>query len=69
MCMFGNTNSGAEDLLPIFMYCLLKSGLKNVCTECHFMEDFLPKAMKLNENGYALAVFSSCARSVNDFTM
>ena len=51
------------------MYCLLKSGLQNVHTEYHLMEDFITKSMEVNQDGYAVAVFAACAAAVNSFVM
>jgi len=55
---------GADDLTTIFMYCMLKSGLKNMYTEYHMMEDFIVGSMERNEDGFAVATFAACVSAI-----
>jgi len=55
---------GADDLTTIFMYCMLKSGLKNMYSEYHMMEDFIVGSMERNEDGFAVATFAACVSAV-----
>jgi len=60
---------GADELTEIFMYCLLKSGLKNMNTEYHMMEDFILGSMERNEDGFAVATFAACVSAIGGITL
>lgn len=62
-------NRGADELTEIFMYCLLKSGLKNMNTEYHMMEDFILGSMERNEDGFAVATFAACVSAIGGISL
>lgn len=68
MC-FSVLYSGADDLGSIVLYCLVKSGLKNVVSESHMMEDFMMSSMERNQDGYSVATFCACAAAVQELVI
>jgi len=60
---------GADDLTTIFLYCVLKSGLKNINSEYHMMEDFIVGTMERNEDGFAVASFAVCASAIAEVSI
>ena len=45
---------GADELLPIFSYCLVKANVEDVFCECAFIYDFIPDFLLTGREGYAL---------------
>jgi len=60
---------GADELTEIFMYCMLKSGLRNMNSEYHIMEDFILGSMERNEDGFAVATFAACASAIGSISI
>ena len=50
---------GSDDLLPMLVYCILKSRTKFLCAECHFVTKFVAESDLMGEKGYALASFET----------
>lgn len=59
-------NSNADDLGSIVLYCMVKSGLRNVVSEAHMMEDFMMPSMVRGQDAYSVTTFSICAAAVQD---
>ncbi len=45
---------GADDLLPIMCYVIVRSGLPQIVSECHAMEEFIHEGYLMGEEGYCL---------------
>ena len=54
---------GAEDLLPLVVYVLVRSGVERLPAELAFVADFLPQSMQFGKEGYALTTLQ-CANHV-----
>jgi len=59
VCHHFPSNSGADDLLSIFAYILIKSGLSFVISESAFMNDFVSESSKLARPGFFLATLQA----------
>jgi len=59
---------GAEELVPIFTFVLLKSRLRNPNAEAAFMSEFMSEQMCIDEEGYSLATFLTCVDFVDQLT-
>jgi Vacuolar sorting protein 9 (VPS9) domain len=51
-------DSGADDLLPLLAYTIVKSGCENMFSECRYMEDFIDFGVTQNEQGYCLGTLT-----------
>lgn len=50
---------GGDELLPIFTYIVIRSGVKNFISESSFMELFIDDEQSRNQNGYILATLQT----------
>eukprot|EP01114_Cavostelium_apophysatum_P014396 TRINITY_DN3729_c0_g1_i1.p1 TRINITY_DN3729_c0_g1~~TRINITY_DN3729_c0_g1_i1.p1 ORF type:complete len:821 (-),score=192.33 TRINITY_DN3729_c0_g1_i1:68-2530(-) len=50
---------GGDELLPLFSYVLLKSGVQNMFSEVSFMEVFLNDSTAIEQGGYLIATFQT----------
>ena len=60
---------GAEDLVPIFTFVLIKSRLRNTHAECALMSEFISEQMSLDSEGYSLATLMTCIDFVDTITI
>ncbi|KAK2530180.1 Vps9d1 [Columba guinea] len=51
--------SGADDLLPILSYVVLRTGLPQLLSECAAMEEFIHEGYLIGEEGYCLTSLQS----------
>jgi len=51
---------GADDLLPLLVFCVVKADLKHLAAEMHYIEEFVLEEMACGEPGY----FMMCGSSV-----
>jgi len=59
------TSRGADDLLSIFAYILISSGLPCAISETAFMDDFLTEASRVTRMGYFLATLQATVELIN----
>ncbi|KAF5915107.1 hypothetical protein HPG69_013377 [Diceros bicornis minor] len=52
-------NSGADDLLPILSFVVLRSGLPQLVSECAALEEFIHEGYLIGEEGYCLTSLQS----------
>uniref|UniRef100_G3TKA7 VPS9 domain containing 1 n=1 Tax=Loxodonta africana TaxID=9785 RepID=G3TKA7_LOXAF len=52
-------NSGADDLLPILSFVVLRSGLPQLVSECAALEEFVHEGYLIGEEGYCLTSLQS----------
>ncbi|KAK3085515.1 hypothetical protein FSP39_004464 [Pinctada imbricata] len=45
---------GADDLLPVLSYVIVQTGLPQIVSECHIMEQFIHEGYIMGEEGYCL---------------
>ncbi|KAM8799234.1 VPS9 domain-containing protein 1 [Eudromia elegans] len=50
---------GADDLLPMLSYVVLRSGLPQLAAECAALEEFIPEGLLIGEEGYCLTSLQS----------
>lgn len=51
--------SGADDLLPLVSFAVLRSGLPQLLPECAALEEFIHEGCLLGEEGYCLTSLRS----------
>ena len=56
-------------MTSIVLYCMVKSGLKNVASEAHMMEDFMMPSMERNQDGYSVTTFCCCAAALQELVI
>ncbi len=49
-----HTSVTADDLFPVFCYCLIQSGVQNLASHAHQMSDWIGEKELLGERGYTL---------------
>ncbi|XP_045296020.1 VPS9 domain-containing protein 1 isoform X6 [Leopardus geoffroyi] len=55
----GSDPSGADDLLPILSFVVLRSGLPQLVSECAALEEFIHEGYLIGEEGYCLTSLQS----------
>eukprot|EP01102_Stenamoeba_stenopodia_P011932 TRINITY_DN3703_c0_g1_i1.p1 TRINITY_DN3703_c0_g1~~TRINITY_DN3703_c0_g1_i1.p1 ORF type:complete len:452 (+),score=113.66 TRINITY_DN3703_c0_g1_i1:37-1392(+) len=55
---------GADELLPLFTYVIIKSLVVNLHSESSFMSDFVPEEMMMGQEGYCLATFQAALQHI-----
>ncbi|KAI5276874.1 Vps9 Domain-Containing Protein 1 [Manis pentadactyla] len=60
----GVTAIGADDLLPILSFVVLRSGLPQLVSECAALEEFIHDGYLMGEEGYCLTSLQSALRYV-----
>lgn len=50
---------GADDMFPLFIYCIIQSDLSEPSRYIAYMESFLSESQKLAEAGYCLVTFKA----------
>ncbi|KAM8774083.1 VPS9 domain-containing protein 1 isoform 2-T2 [Rhynchonycteris naso] len=55
----GTTAIGADDLLPILSFVVLRSGLSQLVSECAALEEFIHEGYLIGEGGYCLTSLQS----------
>jgi len=65
-----STVIGADDLLLLYTYIVIKSNVPHLCAEINFMDDFLPDHQRCLMKGYYLATMQAVVEfiSSDDFT-
>ncbi|XP_031552470.1 VPS9 domain-containing protein 1-like [Actinia tenebrosa] len=53
------TSIGCDDLLPIFSYVIVRSGMAQLISECIAMEEFIPEGYLMGEEGYCLTTLQT----------
>ena len=57
---------GADDLLPLVVYVLVRSGIYNLPAELQYVADFLQDALHYGKEGYALVSMQCACRVAAD---
>ncbi|XP_048576698.1 uncharacterized protein LOC116618196 isoform X2 [Nematostella vectensis] len=53
------TSIGCDDLLPVLGYVIVRSGMAQLISECHAMEEFIPEGYLMGEEGYCLTTLQT----------
>jgi len=56
---------GADDLLPLFTYVIIKSKVNNLHSEMMFIQDYLDQDLNQTVQGYFLVTFQTCLSLIN----
>lgn len=59
---------GADDVLPVLSFALVRSDLKNAHAEVDFMSELISDKLCMGENGYNLATFMTCIGFIDTIT-
>jgi len=51
---------GADDLVPILSYVIIKAAVRNMNAEISLIEEFLDESLMIGEHGYCLSTFQTC---------
>ncbi|XP_059009142.1 VPS9 domain-containing protein 1 isoform X2 [Mustela lutreola] len=62
--LLGATAIGADDLLPILSFVVLRSGLPQLVSECAALEEFIHEGYLIGEEGYCLTSLQSALNYV-----
>ena len=64
----GPPKLGADDLLPLMVYVLLRSGIYSLPAELQYVSDFLHEGLHHGKEGYALVSMQCACRVAADLT-
>jgi len=64
-CTESNEAMGADDLLPLLVYCVVKAEVPHYAAEMKFIEEFVLEEMACGEAGY----FMMCGSSVMGYLL
>eukprot|EP00808_Paulinella_micropora_P030905 g9720.t1 len=60
----GGVSMAADDLLPVFQYCLIHSGLTHLVSRIAMLTDLIPTQERTGQKGYSLATLESAVMDV-----
>lgn len=60
---------GGDDMLPLFAYVMIKSGLSMLVSEAKFIEDFVSKKSRFSEGAYFLVTFHTALALIGCLTV
>ena len=64
-CDFLIPCSGGDELLPLFAYVVIRSGITFLWSESSFIETFINEKTAIEKGGYLLATLQTCLNLVN----
>lgn len=59
--------SGADDLLPIISYVIIKANPPSMRSQTAFMSEFINEMLAMGEEGYAMATLETALEFLDNF--
>ena len=60
---------GADDFLPIFVFCIIMTDLERPCALCALLEELCDKRAKISEVGYYLSSFQAAVTYIQEMSL
>lgn len=60
---------GADDFLPMFVYCIIMADLERPCALCALLEDLCDKRARIGEVGYYFSSFQASVAYIQDMSL
>ena len=60
---------GADDFLPIFVFCIIMTDLERPCALCALLEELCDKRAKISEAGYYLSSFQAAVTYIQEMSL
>jgi hypothetical protein len=65
----GHTALGADDFLPIFIYCIVNSNIERPCALCALLKHLCDDRQQIGETGYYLSSFEATIMYIHDMDL
>ncbi|GFH45334.1 hypothetical protein CTEN210_01808 [Chaetoceros tenuissimus] len=65
----GHTALGADDFLPIFIYCVVNSNIERPCALCALLKHLCDDRQQIGETGYYLSSFEATIMYIHDMDL
>jgi hypothetical protein len=68
-CTRGHSSLGADDFLPIFIYCVVNAGIDRPCALCALLKHLCNYLQQIGEVGYYLSSFEATIMYIHEMDL